>query len=54
MAAWTRVHDKLLEGEMPPKDKPQPTPAEREQIDRMAACGTCTSSRWKSSRPKAA
>jgi len=29
---WKKVHDQLHSDEMPPKEKPQPTPAERERI----------------------
>ncbi len=29
---WTRVHDKLARGEMPPKNKPQPSLAQRQEI----------------------
>jgi mono/diheme cytochrome c family protein len=29
---WTMVHEKLAAGEMPPKDAPQPTAAERQRI----------------------
>ena len=31
-AMWTRVHDKLGEHEMPPADKPQPSPAQRREL----------------------
>jgi hypothetical protein len=29
---WTRIHDRLANAEMPPQDKPQPTPAEVKQV----------------------
>src|SRR6187399_2077598 len=29
---WKKVHDQLHSDEMPPREKPQPTPAERERI----------------------
>jgi hypothetical protein len=31
---WQRVAEQLADNEMPPKDKPQPTPAERERLSR--------------------
>ncbi len=32
LPAWVRVHDRLAAHEMPPKGKPQPTPAERAKV----------------------
>ncbi len=31
-AVWTRVHDRLADGEMPPANKPQPTAEQRRQL----------------------
>jgi hypothetical protein len=36
-AAWVKIHDRVHDGAMPPKDKPQPTPEERAEITRWLA-----------------
>ena len=32
LAKWTLIHDRVRDGEMPPKDKPQPKSAERDEF----------------------
>ncbi len=49
-AAWVKVHDKVAAGEMPPKKKPQPEPADRASFTNALAAALLTTDRQRVAR----